>query len=285
MIKITLENILLAVSLVILFLSYSRIGWLAFLVYFGYLFLRLMDSFRQKLASRMLKSESATMTIGRFLFNAGFWFLFLIFMLAILIFVGWIFTKVDRRMQQFLDIQVILDLGLLGWASKLEFAERIVYWIAGFKVFLHHPVFGVGLGNSGFFIPQNLSSFGYGLPEVLRIFLSNTFLPNPKNLWVRILAETGIVGFSVFVSWLWVGWKTARSNERSLSPLAQAMGITGQVVIVGLIIEGFSLDTFALPYYWMTLGLVVAVYRIFSLNSGRSIQPNVPAEIQSNLHS
>ena len=149
---------------------------------------------------------------------------FLIFLLAILIFVGWIFTKVDRRMQQFLDIQVILDTGLLGWASKLEFAERIVYWIAGFKVFLLYPVFGVGLGNSGFFIPQNLSSFGYSLPEVLRIFLSNTFLPNPKNLWVRILAETGIVGFSVFISWLWVGWKTARTNERSSIPTGAGDG-------------------------------------------------------------
>ncbi len=189
--KISLENLLLAVSLVILFLSYSRIGWLAFLVYFGYLFLHLMNSFRQKLASKMMKSGSTPNTLKRILFNTGFWFFLFIFLLAILIFVGWIFTKVDRRMQQFLDIQVILDTGLLGWASKLEFAERIVYWIAGFKVFLLYPVFGVGLGNSGFFIPQNLSSFGYSLPEVLRIFLSNTFLPNPKNLWVRILAETG----------------------------------------------------------------------------------------------
>ncbi|MRS04883.1 hypothetical protein EG832_16960 [bacterium] len=172
-------------------------------------------------------------------------------------------TKIDSRMALLFDFQTIQQLGFLGWASRLVFAERIVYWIAGFSVFVLYPIFGVGLANIGFLIPQTMTAFGYSLPEVLRIYLNNTFIPNAKNLWVRILGETGIVGFSVFVAWLWVAWKTARAIERHPSPIAQAMGLTGQVVIVGLIFEGFSLDTFALPYYWITLGLVLAVYRIF----------------------
>jgi len=62
------------------------------------------------------------------------------------------------------------------------------------------------------------------------------------------------------------------------------VGLTGQITIIGLIVEGFSLDTFALPYYWMTLGLVVAVFRFFSLQSNSQMRdpisavPNTPSK-------
>lgn len=271
--RVSLENILLAVSLGVLFLSKSRIGWLAFLAYSAYLILRLMDHFRNSISLKITQKagKNRSARIWGTLFNIGFWFVLILVLQGILILAGWVLTKVDPRMVQLFDLKAISELGLLGWSSRLVFAERIVYWIAGFQVFVQHPLFGVGLGNSGYFIPQTIGAFGYSLTEILRIFVSNAFLPNPKNLWVRILAETGIAGFSVFVSWLWVEWKTARSNEKMRSPLAQAVGLMGQIVVIGLIVEGFSLDTFALPYYWMTLGLVVAVFRVYSLK--------VPAEV------
>lgn len=272
--KISIENILLAISLIVLFLSFSRIGWLAFLAYFAYLFLRFMDSLRQKVFHKITNqpNKSRSTKFKKILFSIVFWFLFILILQAILIFAGWVLTKLDSRMGELFNIQGMLSWGLLGWTSKLGFAERVSYWIAGFGVFLKYPIFGVGLGNSGFFIPQTMISFSYSLTEILRVFLSNSFLPNPKNLWVRILAETGIVGFSVFISWLWVHWKTARSDEKSSSKLAQAVGITGQIALIGLVFEGFSLDTFALPYYWMTLGLVVAAQRIFTVKSSNSKQ-------------
>jgi len=277
--SISMENILLVVSLFVLFLSKSRIGWLAFLAYIAYLVLRLMDIRRLKWSRRLGLAEAGRGQLKKNLFNAGFWGGFIFVFLGVLVFAGGVLTKIDpRRMGTLFNFQTIQQLGILGWASRLVFAERIVYWIAGFSAFLLYPIFGAGLGNVGYLIPQTMNSFGYKLPEVLRIYLNNTFLPNAKNLWVRILAETGIVGFSVFVAWLWVGWKTARVNERSASRMAQAMGITGQIVIVGLVVEGFSLDTFALPYFWMTLGLVVAVYRIFELpDPGK--QPDIAAQV------
>lgn len=267
--RISLENILLAVSLGVLFLSKSRIGWLAFLAYGAYLFLRLMDLLRKRISRKIIQKsgENTSARVWGTLFSVGFWFVLVLVLQGVLILAGWVLTKIDPRMVQLFDLKAISELGLLGWSSRLVFAERIVYWIAGFQVFLQHPIFGVGLGNSGYFIPQTIGAFGYSLTEILRIFVSNAFLPNPKNLWVRILAETGIAGFSVFVSWLWVEWKTARSNEKMRSPLAQAVGLMGQIVVIGLIVEGFSLDTFALPYYWMTLGLVLAVYRVYSLKA------------------
>jgi len=39
------------------------------------------------------------------------------------------------------------------------------------------------------------------------------------------------------------------------------MGIFGILAIIALLFEGFSLDTFGLPYYWIALGLIASVYR------------------------
>jgi len=277
--RFSLENLLLAASLIALFLTKTRTGWLVFLTYGAYLFLLLMNTLRKRIAPKwsFKNDDHRKIRIFQAIFNVGFWFLLMIFLLGVLVLAGWIMTIIDPRMATFFDLQSIRDEGILGWASYLLFAERIIYWMAGFSIFLENPILGVGLGNSGYFIPSFIASFGYSSPEILRIFLEDPFLPNPKNLWVRILAETGIVGFSLFVSWLWVQWKTARAAERLNSPLAQAVGLTGQITIIGLIVEGFSLDTFALPYYWMTLGLVVAVFRFFSLRANSQMRDPISA--------
>ncbi len=274
LLNLSIENLLLVAALIVLFLTKSRIGWLAFLSSGAYLFLRFMDEVRNRITTRIAGSRRSSKA-GRslkILFNIGFWFLLILVLQGVFILAGWVLSRIDPRMVQLFDVQAIQNLGVLGWASRLVFAERIVYWIAGFQVFLLHPIFGVGLGNSGYYLSQTMNSFGFQLTEILRIFLSGNLLPNSKNLWVRILAETGIMGFSIFIGWLWSIWKTTRANENNPSSLAQAMGWMGQVAIIGLIFEGFSIDTFALPYYWITLGLVVATYRIFSMKSTHEVR-------------
>jgi len=44
--------------------------------------------------------------------------------------------------------------------------------------------------------------------------------------------------------------------------MERAFGFTGKLFILALIMEGFSMDTFGLPYYWIALGIVVAARRI-----------------------
>ncbi|MCX6071835.1 MAG: O-antigen ligase family protein, partial [Chloroflexi bacterium] len=80
-------------------------------------------------------------------------------------------------------------------ANRVAFAERIAYWEAGLRTFSAHPVLGVGFGNSGFFMQANLPGYSYRLTEI-RDLISGEFagLPNPKNLWIRLLAETGMLG-------------------------------------------------------------------------------------------
>jgi hypothetical protein len=48
---------------------------------------------------------------------------------------------------------------------------------------------------------------------------------------------------------------------RSLNPLERMMGFTGLLVIPGMVFEGLSIDSFAMPYWWITLGLAVSSYK------------------------
>ena len=155
-------------------------------------------------------------------------------------------------------------------ANQLAYAERLIYWVTGFLVFGHNPVLGVGLGNFAFHFGENVPSFGYHLPEILRILDGSVPFPNTKNLWIRLLAETGIIGLVTFSSWLIVVALAAAGLARKRNRLLAAMGMAGLLAILAQIVEGFSLDTFALPQLWIMLGLVTAAWYLASDESSES---------------
>ena len=261
--KFSLENLLLVLGFFVLLLSFSRIGWISFIAVLAYLLLRGMRNLSQTIVQRIEnKRTHAQNKTRQVLLYSGFWALFILIMLAVLLGAGLIFYRMDWRMQELFNLALIREEGILGWARKMIFAERLVYWIAGFKVFLKYPFFGVGLGNAGYFFPQTFNAFSYQLVEVTQILIHEGFIPNAKNLWVRILAETGIIGFSFIAAWLYIHWKSARYLERSGSGFNAAFGLIGQVFLIALIFEGFSIDSFALPYYWVSMGLIAAVFRL-----------------------
>jgi O-antigen ligase len=81
---------------------------------------------------------------------------------------------------------------------------------------------------------------------------------NPKSLWLRLLAETGILGFLAFILWLIVLAFVAISFNRRKRGLPSVLGLASGLALIALIFEGFSLDTFALPQLWIILGLLTA---------------------------
>lgn len=181
---------------------------------------------------------------------------------------AWLASKVDSRLRSVMDIPSLLTEIKYYYpneegfeiANRLAFAERVVYWTASYRLFERYPVMGVGLGNAGFFFEELFPSYGERLTEI-RILLAadNPAFPNPKSLWFRLLSETGFVGFVVFIMWLIllaIGAWSIRSDEKSLKNVVALAGLLG---LGGFIGEGFSLDTFALPHFWILTGLITAV--------------------------
>lgn len=157
-----------------------------------------------------------------------------------------------------LDDRVVVWIGY-----RFAFLERTVYWVTGWRIFNQFPFFGVGLGNAGFFFPEKVPSLGWSSPEIRDMLLRLSYLPNIKSLWVRLLAETGLAGFSTFLGWLYVVWRSARLMMHSKRSEFRAIALAGQLSLIAFIAEGFSIDSFAMPYLWAMAGIVSAAGMVY----------------------
>jgi hypothetical protein len=263
--KLHFEHLLLLGGVITLGLSISRIGWLTFLFMLAFLILLLNIQLVRWLHGRLFR-RSVTAGVRSRLLQTGFiaasvLVLGLVYA-GLFAGAGYALSRVDPRMAKFFDFSTIKEESFFHWANQNVFAERIVFWQAGWEVFNDYPFLGVGLGNAGYFFPQKLSAFSLALTEVRILMFRWTMLPNIKSLWVRLLAETGMVGFGLFLSWVYVLWQSAAFLHAWKDPLFKMIGLAGGFVLVGFLIEGFSLDTFALPYYWFSFGLVTSACEV-----------------------
>jgi len=254
---ITFENVLLVFGIIVLLLSLSRVGILAFLLMAGYLVLR-VNIVLWNWVQGKVPGHWHSDRIRKMMFRAGLLVLIIAFYVTLLLAVGYGMSKFDPRMKDLFEISLGDESTLLRYANQLTFASRMVYWQSGWKIFNEHPWLGVGLGNAGFYIPQNLSGYAWGLVEIRDLVYRSMVLLNIKSLWVRLLAETGIIGFSFFTAWWFLCWRTSRKLEQDRVRLFHFFGWAGQFVLLALLLECFSLDSFALPYFWFLPGLVSA---------------------------
>jgi O-antigen ligase len=256
---LTFENLLLAGGVVILLLSFSRVGLAAFLLMLGYLFLAANAALVRKVEGRFLQRYGGR---ARKALVAGITLALILMYVLLIVSAAFGLSRIDPRMQTLFDLSTLRQEGILEYANRMFFAERLVYWQAGWGVFNDHPILGVGLGNAGYYFPQTMSDYGLGLVEVNDLLGKSASLPNAKSLWVRLLAETGIVGFALFITWLFVLWAGTGRLRQSAHPVQRIVALATRFVLLGLLIEGFSVDTFALPYFWVTFGLLTAALAV-----------------------
>ncbi|MCX8025993.1 MAG: O-antigen ligase family protein, partial [Thermanaerothrix sp.] len=257
---LSVENLCLLGGSTVLFLSFSRVGWLAFLCTLAYVILRANLALIRWLRDKLQKHLHLNLArwVIELAIPIGMGLLLISIYIGLFLGAGYVLSRFDPRMRQLFRFEFLRTEGLTGYANRLVFAERLVYWQTGYRIFADYPWLGVGLGNAGYFFPQKMVAFGWALTEVQDLMFRHSFIPNTKSLWVRLLAETGIVGFATFITWLYVLWVTARSLEHASSGLQRTLSWATFLGLIALMIEGFSVDTFALPYFWTLFGLTTA---------------------------
>jgi O-antigen ligase len=260
---ISAELALLTWSLAILALSQSRISYLSFFFVASLLVITLVWRLICKLVNQVvIRSGMLVKTL-----RIGIMGIVIIGLVASLLGLLVIISRVDKRMGRLVSLvdqipefrALYLDEAIYEVANRLAFAERIIYWETSFRIFEQHPVFGVGLGNNGFYFKENMPAYGYNLEEMRYVVdpeVNN--LPNPKNLWIRLLSETGMVGFSVFIVWLLLTGLKALSLSKRVEDIYVMVGVSGLIGLAAQVIEGFSIDTFALPQFWILPALIAA---------------------------
>lgn len=251
---ISLENILLVGAIAAMFFSFSRVGLLALILMFAYALWRLHTHGIYRIQK---KYNLALSPWTRIFIAMGLLVVYGAILLAVLTIMG----RSDSRFGRLLELQDITP-SLFELAFRVDFAERVVYWANGFQTFARYPLLGVGLGNTGFFFAQHLPVIADRLNEIIYVLTYEYYLPNVKSFWVRLLSETGLIGFSLFCTWFYVLWRGGKFLERQASREFRLFGWMAFFVIVAFLAEGFSIDSFALPYLWVSLGVVTAASAI-----------------------
>jgi hypothetical protein len=67
-----------------------------------------------------------------------------------------------------------------------------------------------------------------------------------------------LIGFSLFCTWFYVLWRGGKFLERQAGHEFRLFGVMALFVIVAFLAEGFSIDSFAMPYLWVSLGFATA---------------------------
>jgi O-antigen ligase len=263
--KFIAEDFLLVGGILAMVLTFSRAGWVAFLLTAAFVFLllnrRLVGWATRHFTPAGMVDEKKRRTTSRTIMIVST-LLLVVFYASILIGTAYVFSKVDKRMATLFDFSTQSGDPILRYANSLKFGERVIYWLASWGVFNEHPWLGVGLGNAGFFFPQNITPYGWSLAEVRNLLYRSPGLLNTKSLWFRLLAETGIIGFAFFMVWLYVIVLSGIKLSLHSSRLLKTVGLAGIIVIIGLTFEGLSIDSFAMPYLWASTGILSAAFSI-----------------------
>ncbi len=149
--------------------------------------------------------------------------------------------------------------------SYLEYIaveQRFVYWETALRTFTTHPMLGVGLGNYAFYFDEMLPNQPWSYQkEIIRQITPSEGqdrMITPKNLYAKLLAETGLLGTAAFTAFVFAMIGCVLFLLFSKSPEQRFWGTNGLLAMVVFVIVLFSFDSFALPNMWVVFGLITA---------------------------
>ena len=155
---------------------------------------------------------------------------------------------------------------------------RAAYSFGALGAYEENPLTGVGLGASGFYIYDHLPDWALTtVPEIARqLNPENRLYPNPKNMYVRLLAESGLVGLFAFVAFLFSVLGDALRALQSKMVFGRYLGIAGIFSWIAIALYNVTQDSFATPNIWINFGILVGM-TAFLLESEPAKTPPSPA--------
>ncbi len=136
------------------------------------------------------------------------------------------------------------------FSEELTSAGRLGYWIAGVRMWLSSPIFGVGPGN---FAARSEAFSPKGGP---RRDAETTF--DAHNMFISVLAEFGVLGFGALLAAMFIPVNSGRAFLRQPWTSREALALMGGV-FVGLTVAGFTWDIHVQRVWWISLGLLWAI--------------------------
>jgi len=163
------------------------------------------------------------------------------------------------------------EANLQEYVSYLGFDARLVYAQAAFNTYLAYPILGVGLGNYAFYFEEMLPYRPIAeVPEVLLMVTpepGRDRLITAKNLYLRLLAETGIVGAVTFMAFVIANLGCALYLWLSKHKEWVYWGTASLCGLLAFSLSALTFDSFVIPNMWVLFGLITAATRVMMSRS------------------
>ncbi|MDP1545453.1 MAG: O-antigen ligase family protein, partial [Anaerolineales bacterium] len=147
---------------------------------------------------------------------------------------------------------------------NINAGARGAYSAGALAAFEEYPLTGSGLGASGFYIYQNLPDWSLTtVPEIARQLSPESRLyPNPKNLHVRLLAETGLIGFILFLAFQFHVLGDTLSLLKRNELWTRFAAVAGVFAWLAIALYNFTQDSLTTPNIWLVSGIMVGLSAI-----------------------
>src|SRR5688572_4384713 len=144
---------------------------------------------------------------------------------------------------------------------KNSAGARAAYTFGALGAYDESPLIGVGLGASGLYIYDNLPDWSLTtVPEIARqLSPENRLYPTPKNMYARLLAETGIFGFILYLSFLFIVLGDSLIGLQNNKLSLRYLGIAGLFSLIAIALYNNTQDSFATPNIWLIPGIVAGI--------------------------
>jgi O-antigen ligase len=267
--RITVEAILLIWAATMVIFTFSRAGLISMLAlaFIGLLLLRPINHKTQANKRQVL------ITWSRRFLEVG---LIVAALIGLIFFIGTRNFFFSRLWNYWSEKK---NPSLSNYLEYLGFGARFIYAETALRIYEDDPLTGIGLGNYAFQFYEKMPDRPLMLmPEVLKLVTPDADqdrLITPKNLYLRILAETGLVGMATFLAFVYAIFGCAVYLWLTPDPEFRFWGTAGLLGMLAFLIGATSFDSFAIPNMWVVFGLITAAAWVLH----RSVRPAVmPAE-------
>jgi hypothetical protein len=152
------------------------------------------------------------------------------------------------------------DQGLTGYLIDINSGPRLAYAVAGYGVFENHTITGVGLGASGLYLFEEFPDWALSVPEIARqLSPESNIIANTKNLYVRLLAETGLPGFILLMAFSLTFLIMIRRQLGSGKDWLRYAATAGLFAWIGIMVRNLTQDSLTLPIMWVSLGMIAGL--------------------------
>lgn len=186
--------------------------------------------------------------------------LFLLFSIVISTFIAGVFLTKPERMLH--DIgKKIESLDFKGNLKKnISNQSRFGIQYANLMVFKDHPITGAGFGQQGFhavnYYPIWAKKDNWEF-KYMYMNKNEPSFPPGYNLYVRLLAETGIIGALIFMMFIYNLFKKAYWFTKRGKNDIKVLGVILFVSFTGYALNFMQLDTFRIYGFWLCAAIVL----------------------------